>query len=599
MLADLAGFFGQFDRLVPQLVGDPIYAEGRLGKHSTPPKLGNFKSGDAKGDAQYMWWNSETQSNWWDGFIRFAIQLGEKEALHKAGVYVEQILATQDDDGYLGIYDRELRYNFQAENGELWAKATLLRGLLGWYEFSRDEKVLTAVIRAVENVMKHYTLNASQPFFAGKAFSGGVAHGLMFTDVLDRLSRLTGQTRFLEYGVFLYRNFSSNYSSEADVQLDNILDQEYKLTAHGVHTYEHFRSLIAAAYGSDDPVLWQALDIYGGRIQQCLTATGGPIGDEWIHGRIADAAHTGYEYCSIHELLDSYTMLLQKTGAAETADAVERIFFNAAQGARHPERSAIAYLKTDNSYEMLGTRNGDVEPHRKQTRYKYSPVHQDVAACCAPNAGRISAYFVRSMFMRNGDVLIAALLGPCELQTFVQGTRVIIRERTGYPYSLKVEFDVHPEQPLEMIFKVRRPLWATAVVASDRFEEHAGFLEFSRRFSPGDAIKISFEAEIILQRDLQGEHYFTYGPLVFALPIAGSEKTIRVYAPGMEDVMVMPDNRSLARLAEDPQPALTYENDAPVIQVSILDDSGELPRRVRLVPVGKTVLRQVTFSEKI
>ena len=31
----------------------------------------------------------------------------------------------------------------------------------------------------------------------------------------------------------------------------------------------------------------------------------------------------------------------------------------------------------DFGYEMEGTKNGEVEPNRKQTRYKYSPAHQD------------------------------------------------------------------------------------------------------------------------------------------------------------------------------------------------------------------------------
>ena len=40
-------------------------------------------------------------------------------------------------------------------------------------------------------------------------------------------------------------------------------------------------------------------------------------------GRQADADETGYEYCSIHELLDTYTHLLQKNGDLRWADRVE------------------------------------------------------------------------------------------------------------------------------------------------------------------------------------------------------------------------------------------------------------------------------------
>ncbi|MBK7094549.1 MAG: hypothetical protein IPH57_05670 [Saprospiraceae bacterium] len=67
--------------------------------------------------------------------------LGNKKDLAKVKSYVRSILATQDKDGYLGIYDNELRYNFKSENGELWSKTTLYRGLLAYYEFSKDETV--------------------------------------------------------------------------------------------------------------------------------------------------------------------------------------------------------------------------------------------------------------------------------------------------------------------------------------------------------------------------------------------------------------------------------------------------------------------------
>jgi DUF1680 family protein len=154
-----------------------------------------------------------------------------------------------------------------------------------------------------------------------------------------------------------------------------------------------------------NPELSKALNIYLDRIKNTTTISGGAIGDEWIAERTADATHTGYEYCSLQELLDSYSLLLQKTGNATVGDDIENIFYNAAQGSRNPNHSCIAYLKTDNSFEMLGTKNGEVEPDRKQTRYKYSPAHQDVAVCCSPNAGRISPYFVQNAWMKEGKIL--------------------------------------------------------------------------------------------------------------------------------------------------------------------------------------------------
>lgn len=156
MQKDIDGFVGNLDQIVPELINDPIYSIGRIQKNSKAKDLGNLKDGDVAGDEQYKWWNSETQSNWWDGYLRNVLLLDDYDGIQKVKSYAEAILETQDEDGYIGIYDRELRYQFKSENGELWSKATLYRGLLAYYEFTNDEKVLKAVEKAVKNVMQNY-----------------------------------------------------------------------------------------------------------------------------------------------------------------------------------------------------------------------------------------------------------------------------------------------------------------------------------------------------------------------------------------------------------------------------------------------------------
>ena len=262
MQKDLNGFVGNMDKLVPDLINDPIYGPGRLHKNSVSKDLGNLKAGDAGGEEQYKWWNSETQSNWWDGYIRNAFLLEEPAAIEKVKNHIDQILATQDEDGYLGIYDKDLRYQFNSENGELWSKATLYRGLLAYYEVTGDKKVWKALVKAVDNVMKNYPVHASSPFSTGNKFNGGVSHGLTFTDVLDSMFYHTKDKKYLDYALFLYQDFSATYQSEGDAQLLNILNPAYKLRGHGVHTFEHLRPLLVAAYASNDPDLFTALDIY-------------------------------------------------------------------------------------------------------------------------------------------------------------------------------------------------------------------------------------------------------------------------------------------------------------------------------------------------
>lgn len=594
MQKDWEGFVGNLDKLVPALMQDDIYGKDRLKKNSQAKDLGNLKAGDAEGEEQYKWWNSETQSNWWDGYIRYAFLLEDAQGIEKVKKYIDKVLATQDQDGYLGIYDPELRYQFNSENGELWAKATLLRGLLACYEASKDEKVWNALVRAVENVMQNYPIHASRPFESGKKFNGGVSHGLTFTDVLDKMYQHTQDRKYTEYALFLYQNFSSTYQSEADAQLTNILDEKYRLQSHGVHTFEHLRPLTVATYTANTPEMQKALATYLARIQSVTTITGGAVGDEWIAGREADATHTGYEYCSLQELLDSYSVLMQKSGKVQFAENVERIFYNAAQGARHPQHSCIAYLKTDNSFEMLGTKNGEIEPNRKQTRYKYSPAHQDVAVCCNPNAGRITPYFVQNMWLKEGEnTLVASLLGANVLETSLKNTQIKIAQITNYPYENDFTFQVMVEKPLDLVLKIRKPVWAKKVITKVQYTENEGFIIIQKTFDKEESIHISFEAEVSIQQDAQNAYYFSYGALVFAQAIEAEEQKGTEYAKGFVDLYYAPKAQTSYKIPL--QPTAQYKQGK--IWVTLQHEGTQKTEKIALVPLSKTILRRVTFEK--
>ncbi len=619
MESDLNGFTGHLDALVPDLtVNDDIYGKNRLTRRDKNKDVGNIKEG-ADWEVQYLWWNSETQSNWRDGQIRQAILTGNPEQLNKVAAYLEHILSTQDSNGYLGIYDKNLRYKFNGENGELWAKATLLRGMLAFYESGTGsrETLLKSVERAVQDVMDNYPINRSDPFKADNSFAG-ICHGLVFTDVLDRLHQLTGNRDYLDYAAFLYRNYSASKLMEEDICLDNILNPKYKLKGHGVHTYEHLRTLTVAYFATGDPQLKKALDIYLRRIDSVTNPSGGPVGDEWIGGRKADASETGYEYCSTHELLDSYSLLMQKTGKPDYADKIERLFFNAAQGARHPDESSIAYLKSDNSWYMTGTLN-DTVPVKQQTRYKYSPVHQDVAVCCVPNAGRISPYFVRSMWMRDRDGLVACLYGPSVVRTRLgdvetvrlgdfkterprdreterpRDQEIVIEEETNYPHDFKIRFKITVEKPERFTLKFRKPDWSRGFTINHPYGEKNGYISVRRIWQSGDEVILEFKPDIQIRSDLNQEKYFTYGPLVLAHPVEGQSVSMKEYPlPGFRDLHVT--SLSPVTYTFYPDPAIrVLDREQLLFEANLVSGTTGLPEPVLLVPMGRTVLRQVTF----
>ena len=614
MVHDLEhGFVGHLDELIPNLIQqDDIYGADRLTKAAKTKELGVVAK-ETQWEVQFLWWNSETQSNWLDGMARIALLLDHPAYIEKARTRLENLLATQDVEGYLGIYAPDLRYNFSGENGELWAQASLFRIFLGWYEASRDHRYLEAVRRAVDVTMRAYPIKQSHPFEVQNDFAG-VGHGLVFTDILERLYQLTGETHYLEYARFLYQEYSRQPLSQDDIQLGHLLDPKYRFKAHGVHTYEHLRSLLTAAYAGDDPQLDAALLGALNKLETCLTPSGGPIGDEFIAGHEADASETGYEYCSIHELLDSYTQLLQKTGEMSWADRAEWLFFNAAQGARHPSETptvqsncgGIAYLKTDNSFSMTGSLHPDdpQDEQNPQIRYKYSPVHQDVAVCCVPNAGRIAPYYVKAMWLRSEDGLIASLYGASELRTEINGVSVFLTETTDYPFDPVITIKVETAQPIEFTLSLRKPGWATGFSLGDlAFTEQDNLINIRKTWQSGDVVTLRLTATVKTQ-PWRDEYIVSYGPLLFCSPLAADHFPGREYAPGFRDSYYrMPASSADQGLRLDPSATfmlqyLPFQSAHPFDALTLtgeLFDRDGTPKPVQLIPLGASLLRQVTF----
>ncbi|MBK7905803.1 MAG: glycoside hydrolase family 127 protein [Gemmatimonadetes bacterium] len=591
---NLAGFTGHLDALVPALVvQDDLYGRDRLtpavrekdvGAQGVPPQ----------DRAQFLWWNSETQGNWWDGLLRTAVLLQDAAALARAARQVDALLATQDASGYLGIYAPALRYQVIGEHGELWAKTTALRYLLGWYEHTRQPHVLDAVRRSVEDVMTHYPIGASQPFRTDRPDTCGLTHGLAFTDVLEHLHRLTGDRRYADYIAFLYADFSAQPLAE-DAQPASLLDPAQPLRGHGVHTYEHLRCVAAAYHATGAPRLGDALAAFERKVREVVLPSGGPVGDEYIDGRGKHGGPRGYEYCSLQELLHSQVSLLCKRGDAALGDAIERLFLNAAQGARHPDGRGIAYLASDNAFAMTGALDGNPQTPT-QTRYKYSPVHQDAAVCCVPNAGRIAPTYVQHMWLRDGDALVAALLGPCTLRTPVAGRTIEIVQDTTYPSEDTVHFTVIGARD-GLALRVRRPAWATQVHADLPFVERDGFLRFT--IPRGDApvaFGVTFGSRLVQHRDGRGDAYFTDGPCVLARALpAYATITKRYDVPEFADRTFTTPDPVAYRTPGAVQ--ATRERDAVRRwRVALHDPRTSQPMDTLLEPMAHTILRQVTFA---
>lgn len=603
------GFVGHLDRLVPELIiDDDIYHQHRLTNAVKSKDLGTADT-DAEWQVQFLWWNSETQSNWWDGYVRHAFLVGDQSHKQKVETYIARILASQDDDGYLGVYAPDLRFQATGENGELWAQATLLRTLLAYYEFTQSQTVFDAVVRSVALTMHTWPINLCHPFKLEKPYAGA-CHGLMYCDVLRQLHRHTGEQHYLDYAEFLYSDYCQFQLSEQDIQWQHLIDSSYRFQGHGVHTWEQPRALLTALRASGNLKYKQALEAFIARIERYTTPSGGPIGDEFILGNHADATFTGYEYCSIHEWLDSLIEIALYFDDLSWFDKVETLLFNAGFGARHPDNMGIAYLKTDNSYSMEGDAGCHCRsnnPHEVQTRYKYSPTHQEAAVCCVPNVGRILPYYLKAMWMQREDKIVKTLYGASEYRTNVQGVEVTLLETGNYPAELNTTIEMLASGDVDTHLLLRIPSWADEVLINRTpamVNNHLVELPLKGTDAKFEIEFVTAPVKHLCERGSKSDAsefgvdtYFSYGPLIYARQIDHHQQVEKTFLDGQfsDRLYKAVELYHPYRLPQDHQIELStvrYSTFAGTAQGLTLNEV------INLRPMAGTILRQVTFSSE-
>ncbi len=601
MRRDLDGFVGHLDQLVPDLLlEDDIYGRDRLTAAVATKDVGAIlDTDDAAARAQFLWWNSETQSHWRDGWIRHVLLIGTDQERQAARAFVDRMLCTIQGDGYLGIYAPDLRFPGAGENGELWAQATLGRALLAYVEAAHDRShadvVLQAVTRAVDVTLDGFARLGRTTF--PKDSGGGGSHGLMFVDVLDGLWRLTGEERYLSIAAVLYAEYGTSGNAERDAMPAQLLDESARFEGHGVHTYEHLRALVMAVLAG--AVSDEVLACYMEKLSTCITPAGGPIGDEWVRSRLADATTKGYEFCSTVEYVDSLARLMVATERLELADAIERTCFNAAFGAWHPELPAIAYLQTDNAYSMTGNRHGVPEDGR-QTRYRYSPVHREAAVCCVPNAGRLLPNLVRASVLRTDSGLVMALYLPVQVRTSVDGVEVDVAVTTEYPNDRLVQIRIACGAPHRFTLTLRKPRWADAVEVTTppgaHIEEYDDRIEIAHLWQQ-ESIALQFVAVPRLVRDVEGEAHVEYGALVYSLPIESCRSVTREYAvPGFFDLREEPANSEFEDFLLSRDVEGRIEVTSAGLRVPLRRRNSGTSEVIRVFePLGHSALRRVTF----
>ncbi|MEI6195684.1 MAG: beta-L-arabinofuranosidase domain-containing protein [Verrucomicrobiota bacterium] len=587
---------------------------------------------------------AEMAGNWLDGYVRMAYLTDVDSAKKKADAFVADVLKAQEPDGYLGNYPASDR--FKRKGRELFNESRINYALLAYYELTGNKKVLDAVIKSVKLTMSKYT-PANKPFTfvpgdAGfdpnkklvaednvddgkptpdKAHSIN-GHVLMFVDVCEWLYRLTSDRAYATYAAFLYDEYSRSPDIHPDeIKVANLLNPAAPYEGHGAHIAEHLRVPLFLAYADGSEPYPQAARGAYEKLLRYIVPSGAMASDEGVHN-FSPVPTQGYEYCTTTELATSLESATEKTGSMKYADMIERLVFNAGQGARTADGKMIAYL----SVSTLLAAVEDLKlgkNHNSNGRWQYSPAHQVGGSCCSANAVKLMPHYVSSMWMKTaGDGGLAALLfGPSLVSTTVKGVAVTIEEETSYPFSDAIAFRITAASPVSFPLRLRVPAWAGAVtvVADGATVETVPDLRvLTKTWQTGDTVTVTFQNPITPTKCANGEIALNRGPLLYVLPWPWKKTVLKKSRDGVPEYIewdVRPLSakttsgyyleRTAPEAAFRAQSNRLYDRNFPWAQPSLIltgsmrtDKNNSNSRKpVTLFPLGSTMLRFASFPQ--
>ena len=462
----------------------------------------------AKGARGLVGWCAEMGGEFALGQACLAYALGDAALVEKTAARVRAAMALQEPNGYLGAYrpgdDRHEDFN-------AWGCHIFYRAMLLEYARTGDKAILDALHRALLWFAEHWSGDRKTDY-AGPTILIPAAE----------VFRLTGDARL--------KGFCEKYAAWLDKpgHQNGATLASFPLSTHAYHVAAIAARLqvpvaLAAGLGRPD---WIAAAMH------MLFAWRDGLGWQCSHTPCADGEWTAApscvgetEYCDYIFSLELFQRLAAVTGDASWADAIERLVFNAAQGARAKDERSIGYMTSPNQW--YATRRSS--RHGPEAHYEaYAPNMNP--ACCPANSIRLYPKYVLGAVLREGNDLRVSNYGPMAVRTQIGGATVALDIDTDYPFDGRVTIRVRAEG-WRGALRLRRPAWATGAKwwgePSRRAVEDASFITIPGPWGADEStIAVDFSwtpvVKAVRDRDFPADaplKAVEWGALVFAQPV--------------------------------------------------------------------------------
>jgi hypothetical protein len=428
-----------------------------------------------------------------DSLVRFAAYSQNDKVLALKQHVVREAIATQEEDGYLGLFTPQRRMWHLWDIHEM---GYLILGLTADYEYFREDASLQAARHLADYIIRRWSDDPE------RATSGWISTYVATTgleEAMLALYRQTGEKRYLDFCI--------EHRKLPDWDTPLIEGRWGNLEGHAYYHLCHCLAQLRLFMLQDDPALLRQSQ----RTLGFLLRGGGLLAPglcgyhECWHSNQQGFYKLG-ETCATAYLIRWLDALLQIEGRSLYGDIMERAVYNGLFAAQSPDGRRLRYYS----------------PLEGPREYFSGDTY-----CCPCNFRRIIAELPGMVYYRrNGGVAVNLYTQSSAALNLQDGITLEISQETDYPNSGTVVVGLKPSEPCRFPLYLRIPHWcdtARITVNGDETEMTASkgsLCCIARRWRPGDTVTLnmpmSFRA-IRGRKSQTGRVAVMRGPVLFCL----------------------------------------------------------------------------------
>lgn len=450
---------------------------------------------------RHIFWDSDL-AKWIEAAAYSLASHSDPEVEKQIDHVVALMEKTQMPDGYLNSYFAHVapdkRWTNLRDQHELYCAGHLIEAAVAYFQATGKRSFLDVMCRYADHIEATFGTEPGKK----RGYCGHEEIEL----ALVKLYHATQNERYLKLSQYFVDERGAQphyYDIEAAArgedqnghtydyfQAEMPLREQTRVAGHAVRAMYIYSAMADLAGETNDQSLLDACErLWENLCEKNMYVTGGIGSTASNEGFTFDydlPNETAYaETCANIGLVFWNHRLLQIDCDSRYADVMERALYNGVTSGVSLDGKTFFYANP------LESRGG------------YGRSDWFGCACCPPNIARLLASIGQYVYSGGDGEAVVHLYAQGEAKLSVNGTSVVLKQKTNYPWDGRVEISVEPEQPREFTLKLRIPGWCREAKLSVNTESidlagitHKGYAAISRKWTAGDLVTLDLSMPV-------------------------------------------------------------------------------------------------------